>query len=180
LRVAKFCVNEVPPLGTWAPRERRYIAEWAELRFPGFPKYFNVPLGPIPVSLVEELGFERARKLYRRWRSYADCVVVLPEKTILAEAEIRDPRNAIGDLLYYRTLVPKTLDFPGGLDKPVEYWLVTVKEFKFLERLATEQGIIVDYYDPPWLQEYIQEWKKYFSKEGAEEREIRKRLRGRL
>lgn len=167
-------------MGTWAPRERRYIAEWAEHRFPGFPKYFNVPLGPIPSSLVEELGFERARRIYRRWRSYADCVVVLPEKSILAEAEIRDPRNAIGDLLYYKTLVPNTLDFPGGLDRPVEYWLVCPSEFKFIAKYAEGLGIIIDYYDPPWLEEYLEQWRKYYSPEGTMEREIRKRLRGRL
>jgi len=173
-------VSEVEPLGTWAPRERRYIAEWAQTRFPKFPAYFNVPLGPIPESLVQELGFERARRLYRRWRSYADCVVVLPDKSILAEAEIRDPRNAIGDLLYYRTLVPKTLDFPGGLDRPIEYWLVAPSDFKFIKQLAEEQGIIVDFFDPEWLQEYMSQWRTYYSKEGQISREIRKQLRGRL
>jgi hypothetical protein len=99
---------------------------------------------------------------------------------VLAEAEIRDPRNAIGDLLYYKTLVPKTPDFPGGLDRPVEYWLVTPSDFKFIEALAKEQGIIVDYYDPEWLKSYLEEWRKYFSKEGVLMRELRKQLRGRL
>lgn len=173
-------MSEEKPIGTWAPRERRYIAEWADKKFPGFDKYFNVPIGPVPESLVKEIGFERARRIYRRWRNYADCIVVLPDRTVLAEAEIRDPRNAIGDLLYYKTLVPKTPDFPGGLDRPVEYWLVIPSDFKFIEALAKEQGIIVDYYDPEWLKSYLEEWKKYFSKEGVLMRELRKQLRGRL
>lgn len=168
--------EEIPPLGTWAPRERRYIAEWAEKKFPGFTKYFNVPLGPIPESLVKEMGFERARRLYRRWRNYADCLIILPDKTIIAEAEIRDPRNAIGDLLYYKVLIPKTPDLPGGLDRKIEFWLVVPSDFKFIESLAKEQGIEVDYYDPEWLSSYIEEWKKYYSEEGQIKREIRKRL----
>lgn len=167
---------DVPPLGTWAPRERRYIVEWADLRFPQATKVFNVPLGPVPESLVKEMGFERARRIFRRWRPYADCIVLLPDRRILAEAEIRDPRAAIGDLLYYKTLVPKTPDLPGGPDLKTEFWLVIPEMFRFIAELAREQGFVVDFFEPEWLNEYLEQWKTYYSAEGVTRREVRRRL----
>jgi len=167
-------------LGDWKPKERRYIVEWAEARYPQARKLFNVPIGPIPESIVEELGFERARRYYRRWRPYADCIVFLPEKSIVAEAEILNPKNAIGDLLYYRTLIPKTPDYPELLQKPVEYVLVIPYMLKWIKDFAEEQGIIVDLFEPEWIKDYLEQWHKYYTPEGFIQRELRKRRVERL
>ncbi len=172
--------RKVPPLGTWAPRERRYIVEWANLKFPEAEKRFNVPLGPVPESLIEELGFEKAIKTFRRWRAFIDAMLILPEKVIFAEAEILQPRRALADLIMYRKLVPRSPDLGPLLDKPREFWLVIPTYLKWVEDMAIEEGFIVDYYTPDWLSEYLSEWVKYTTPEGVTERMERKRRLGRL
>jgi len=170
----------VMPLGSWAPRERRYIVEWANMRFPEATKMFNVPLGPVPESLVAELGsMEKAARTFRSWRPKIDCVLKLVDRAIFAEAEILSPKNAIGDLLYYKELVPSTPDLGDILNLKREFWLVIPTYLKWVEDFATKQGIVVDYYTPDWLYEYLDEWKKYTTPEGLLKREERKRYLGR-
>ena len=171
---------KVPPLGTWAPRERRYIVEWARDRFPECEHRFNVPLGPVPESLIAELGFERAVKTFRRWRPYIDAVIVCPEKVVFAEAEILNPKNAIGDLLYYKELVPETPDLGELLNMKHEFWLVIPTYLKWIRDFAEKRGIIVDIYTPDWLKDYLEEWKKYTTPEGMLKRMERKRRLGRI
>jgi hypothetical protein len=168
-------MGEVPPIGTYAPREKRYIAEWADLRFPKANKKFNVPLGPVPKSAIEEVGFERAVRMYRRWRPFVDCLVYLPDKIVMAEAEIINPKNAIGDLLYYRTIAPETPDIPELKTMKVEYWLVIPEQLKWIQDLCAKQNIIVDIYTPDWLKSYLEQFRKYWTSEEIEKRQIKKR-----
>lgn len=171
----------VPPLGSWAPRERRYIVEWANLRFPEAEKMFNVPLGPVPESLIAELGsLEKAARTFRSWRPKIDAVLKLPDKAIFAEAEILDPKNAIGDLLYYRELIPETPDLGEILNMKHEFWLVIPTYLKWVQEFATKRGIVVDIYTPEWLADYLEEWKKYTTPEGMLKRMERKRRFGRI
>ena len=171
----------VPPLGSWAPRERRYIVEWANERFPEAEKMFNVPLGPVPESLIAELGsLEKAARTFRSWRPKIDAVLKLPDKAIFAEAEILDPKNAIGDLLYYRELIPETPDLGEILNMKHEFWLVIPTYLKWVQDFATKRGIIVDIYTPEWLADYLEEWKKYTTPEGMLKRMERKRRFGRI
>jgi len=173
--------SSVPPLGSWAPRERRYIVEWANERFPEAEKMFNVPLGPVPESLIAELGsLEKAARTFRSWRPKIDAVLKLPDKVIFAEAEILDPKNAIGDLLYYRELVPETPDLGEILNMKREFWLVIPTYLKWVEDFATKRGIVVDIYTPDWLEDYLEEWKKYTTPEGMLKRQARKRMFGRI
>jgi hypothetical protein len=173
-------MSEKVVLGDWKPKERRYIVEWAESKYPGFKKRFNVPIGPVPQSIIEELGFERGVRMYRRWRPYCDCLVYLPDKLILAEAEIINPKNAIGDLLYYRAILPDTPDIPEIKTMPVEYTLVIPAELKWVEEICQKEGIKIDIFTPDWIKEYLEQWWKYTSKEQITLRELRKRLVGRL
>ena len=170
----------VEPIGTWAPRERRYIVEWAESRFPGYKKYYNVPLGPIPEALVKEVGFEMARRWYRRWRPYADCIIDLVDYAILAEAELLHPKNAIGDLLYYMKLVPKTPDLPVTNPANIKYYLVVPELLQYVKEQCEDLGIIVEVFTPDWLREYYEQWQKYYTPEGVLRRMERKRRLGRL
>jgi len=171
----------VPPLGSWAPRERRYIVEWANLKFPEAEKMFNVPLGPVPESLIAELGsLEKAARTFRSWRPKIDAVLKLPDKAIFAEAEILDPKNAIGDLLYYRELIPETPDLGEILNMKHEFWLVIPTYLKWVQDFATKRGIVVDIYTPEWLADYLEEWKKYTTPEGMLKRMERKRRFGRI
>jgi len=161
-------------VGSYKPRERRYIVEWAEKRFPDCEKRFNVPLGPIPEGIVQEFGPLKAARIYRPWRPDVDAIIICPGKIILAEAEIKNPRSAIGDLVVYRDLLPKTPELKRYLDRPIEVWMVIPWVTTWVRETAAEKGINIDIFIPDWLQEYVEELHKYYTKEGRLKREQRR------
>lgn len=162
-------------VGSYKPRERRYIVEWAEARFPECEKRFNVPLGPIPKSIVEEFGPLKAAKIYRPWRPDVDAVIICSDKLIIAEAEIKNPRDAIGDIIVYRDLVAKTPELANYLDRRIEAWIVIPWSTTWVKEVAKERNIHIDLFIPDWIQDYIEELHKYYTKEGRIKREERRR-----
>jgi len=162
-------------IGQYKPRERRYIVEWAEHRFPGCEKRFNVPLGPVPSSLVEEVGLTKALKVFRPWRPDVDAVIICPDKLIIAEAEILRPKDAIGDLLVYRDLVPDTPELKQFLDRPLEAWLVVPWSVTWVKEACDKYKIKLDLFVPDWIKDYLEELHKYFTAEGRQKREERRK-----
>jgi len=172
--------EEVPELGTYAQRERRYIVEWAEDRYPSARKMFNAPIGPIPESIIKEFGFERGRKLFRPWRLKIDCLVFLSDKLVAAEAEIWRPKEALRDLTYYMRILPETPDLGEWRMKPIEYVLVMPERIGWVEEQCRLLGIKLDVFKPAWIDKYVEMLGKYWTREGLLERMERKRRLGRL
>lgn len=162
-------------LGIYQSREKRYIVEWAEKRFPECEKRFNTPLGPIPPSLVEEFGPLKAARMYRPWRPDVDVVIICPDSLILAEAEIKNPRSAIGDLLVYKDLVDKTPELQPYLNRKLRLFLVIPWATTWIKETAMGNGIEIDIFLPDWIADYVEELQKYYTKEGRLKREERRR-----
>lgn len=159
----------------YQPRERRYIVEWAEKRFPDCEKRFNAPLGPIPPSLIEEFGPLKAARMYRPWRPDVDVIIICPNSLILAEAEIKNPRSAIGDLLVYKELVDKTPELQQFLHLHRRFFLVIPWATTWVKETAAANGIEIDIFIPDWIAGYVEELQKYYTKEGRLKREEKKR-----
>jgi hypothetical protein len=170
--------GEVPKIGTWAQRERRYIVEWAETRYPGAKKIFNAPIGPVPQQIIETFGFTKGIRFFRPYRHKIDCLVFLSDKLIAAEAEIWIPKSAIRDLILYKQLLPQSPDLGEWKNKPMEFWLVMPERIGWVEEIARQNGIFIDIFKPDWIAEYVEMLNKYFTKEGALERAERKRRLG--
>jgi hypothetical protein len=170
--------EELPPIGTWAQRERRYIVEWAEAKYPGAKKQFNVPIGPVPESVIQIFGFTKGTRFFRPYRPKVDCVIFLADKLIVAEAEIWVPKAALRDLILYKQLVPQTPEFSNYADKPNEFYLVMPERIGWVEEIAKQNNIKIDIFKPDWISEYVEMLGKYFTKEGALERAERKRRLG--
>jgi hypothetical protein len=162
-------------IGTYQKRERRYIAEWAYSKFPNATIKLNVPLGPIPKSLEEEVGLYRALRVFRPWRAKADAIVILPDKLIAAEADIRDPRRGLSDLLIYRDLIDLTPELESYKNLPKEFWIVVPWVTTWVKEYAEKNNIKIDIYCPDWIKDYIEELQKYYTPEGREKREERRR-----
>ena len=181
---AKFKLNfmadeeKIPPIGTWAQRERRYIVEWAEARFPGARKQFNVPIGPVPEEVIKALGFTKGVRFFRPYRPKIDCLVFLPDKLIAAEAEILVPKAAIRDLILYKQLLPQSPELGEYKLKPMEFYLVMPESIGWVEEIARQNGIKIDIFKPAWIDEYVKAMGKYWTKEGRLERLERKRRLG--
>ena len=89
-------------------RERRYISEYMKFQWPQGNWQLNVELGPIPQEYVDRLGLGKAAALFRPTRPRVDAIKWTGERYYLIEAKIRDIKAGIGDLSYYRGMIPRT------------------------------------------------------------------------
>lgn len=158
-------------------RERRYIAEYLRESFPEGDYQLNVELGPIPQEYVTRMGFARAAAMFRPTRPRIDAVKWGPDKYILIEAKIRDIKAGIGDLLYYRNIIPDTLDLPEFTGQPITTQLVIPWMLDWLVPVARANNIEVVVFQQDWIAEYVKERQNYFTGEYRAERAEKKRLR---
>jgi hypothetical protein len=171
---------EFKPLGTWAQRERRYIVEWYKEKYNGIRVKFNAAIGPVPTETIKELGFERAVRWWRPMRKKIDCLIFDTTKLIAAEAEIVAPLNAIRDIVFYRELLKESPDLGEWLNKPHEMVLVVPYKTEEVERLCQKFDIRLDVFKPAWIDKYLEERHKYWTKEGELQRMERKRRLGKI
>ncbi len=129
-------------------RERRYIAEYLREAFPEGDYQLNVELGPIPQEYVTRMGFTKAAAMFRPTRPRVDAVKWGPGKYILIEAKIRDIKAGIGDLLYYRNIIPETIDLPEYVGQPITTRLVIPWSLDWLAPVAAANNIEIVVFEP--------------------------------
>jgi len=158
-------------------RERRYIAEYMRETFPGGDFQLNVELGPIPKDYVVRMGYARAAAMFRPTRPRIDAVHWSPEEYILIEAKIRDLKAGIGDLTYYRNIIPETRDLPFYDGQPIISRLVIPWTLEWLEPVARANNIEIVVFTQEWIADYVKERQNYFTAEYRNERQEKMRLR---
>lgn len=155
------------------PRQRRLVGEWMARTFGQVVHELNVPLGPALEGLAEEMGLEAALAHSHPWRPKVDAVAYLPDRLVLVEAEISAPRNGVGNLLVYRRLVPETPELRAYWSRPVELVLLVPEITVQVEAMARTQGIRVAVYHPDWVEHYLEERNRYWTREYQEARQRR-------
>ena len=164
-------------VGDYQPRERRMAAEYAELNFGrmGAPYRLGQPLGPIPTEVVRAWGPERARAIFRPWRPEVDVAAFLPDRLVIAEVKIFKILDGFSKLLQYRALVPQTPELEAWRGKPVEARIVVPWVPEWLPDRASQENVIIDIFKPDWIEEYVAEMHRYWTKEYKLAREWRRR-----
>lgn len=158
-------------------RERRYISEYMRETWPAGDYQVNVELGPIPQEYVDRLGLGKAAALFRPTRPRADAVKWTPDAYYLIEAKIRDIKAGIGDLSYYRSVIPMTPDLPFFDGQPIVCRLVVPWALDWLMPVASAAGVEVVVFMQDWIADYVKERQHYFTSEYREERARKKKLR---
>jgi hypothetical protein len=146
---------EVRIRGPYLERERRYIREYVEERFPDreFILY-NPPIGPAPEALVKAHP-ELSLKCFRRWRPYADAAVVWRGLLVMVEAKLTDPKRGLSALLDYKDQVHRTPELAKWRNRPLQLRLVTPRPDPRLIQVCSTHGILFDVYAPAWAVEYL-------------------------
>lgn len=161
-------------------RERRYIAEYLYHEWPEIDWQLNVELGSIPQEYVDRHGLTKAAALFRPTRPRVDAVKWTPDKYYLIEAKVRDIKAGIGDLLYYRNLVPSTPDLPFYNGQPITCRLVVPWMIDWVKAAADAAQVEVVVYWVDWIADYVKERQHYFTAEyraaRAEKMQLRKIL----
>ena len=158
-------------------RERRYIAEYMRETWPGGDWQLNVELGPIPQEYVTRYGMQKAAAMFRPTRPRVDAVKWTPKTYYVIEAKIRDIKAGIGDLTYYRNMIPTTLDLPYYDGQEIVARVVIPWMIDWMQAAADASHIEVVVFHQEWIDEYVEERKHYFTAENREKRAETMRLR---
>ncbi len=135
--------------------ERRYVVEYVAAKYPKrVAAYFNLRLGLPPEELRRRYP-ELPPEWGRVWMPFADAVVITESTIDVIEAKIRNPRQALGQLLDYVRRVPYTPELRRYLGREVRPILVMPYRDPEIERTCAEIGIYVDYFRPLWVEEYM-------------------------
>ena len=158
-------------------RERRYISEYMMHEWPRGGWQLNVELGPIPQEYVDRLGLGRAAALFRPTRPRVDAVKWTKDRYYLIEAKIRDIKAGIGDLSYYRGMIPRTPDLPFYDGQVVVARLVVPWMIDWIMAAADAAQVEVVVYWSEWITDYVKERQHYFTAEYREKRAETMKLR---
>ena len=154
--------------------ERRYIADYMREKWPRGGYGLNVPLGPIPESLIQTEGLDGAIAKFRPWRPEIDAVYYSDAGLILIEAKVFKTFDAIGKLRMYNDLVTTTPEFRPWYNKPIQLRLVTPRITQALQLMANALNIIVDVYLTDAVKEHAQHYEEYWTREATMARQERK------
>lgn len=158
-------------------RERRYISEYLLKTWPEGGWQLNVELGPIPQEYVDRYGMGKAAAIFRPTRPRVDAVRWQANKYYLIEAKIRDIKAGIGDLSYYRNMIPLTKDLPFYEGQPVVCRVVVPWMIDWIRAAADAAQIEVVVFKADWIDAYVEERKNYFTAEYRAARAEKMRLR---
>jgi len=138
-------------------RERRYVPEYVEQKYPArVAVFYNMAIGPAPEDLSSAYP-DIALSHFRRWRYWIDAVVILRDRMVLIEGKLRNPQDGIGQLLLYRSLLPETPELKPYRGLPIEARIVVPREDPRIIAFAHANNIVVDIYRPEWALEYLRE-----------------------
>jgi len=137
----------------------------------------NVELGPIPQEYIDRYGLGKAAALFRPTRPRVDAVKWNDKAYYIIEAKIRDIKAGIGDLSYYRGMLPRTPDLPFYDGQPIICRLVVPWMIDWIKVAAEAAQVEVKVFWVGWIDEYIKERQHYFTREYRDERAEKMKLR---
>jgi len=141
----------------YTPVERRYVVEAVQAFWPdAIYKAFNVRLGRPPEEL-RRLHPELDRRWMKVWLPCADAIVVTDTHLYVVEAKIRNPRQAIGQLLDYVRRVPETPELAPYAGRPIVAVLVVPFADPELVKTCKQFNIDVREFRPKWVEEYMKD-----------------------
>jgi len=131
--------------------------------FPDGDWELNVPLGDVPLELIQQEGLTKAARLYRPQRRRVDAVAWRADAYYLIETKIRDPFEGIGRLQTYAREAARTPDLPGFDGQPIIPRLVVPFVIQRDQMASDEAGIELVEFFQDWIGDYLIERQQYFT-----------------
>lgn len=131
------------------------LAEWIGLRGWSAQAMQQVRLGPTPqypsgVPLTPALEAMLRNQLW-----YADLIVPTGTELLVVEAKVKAKPGAVGEVLWYASLVGTTPALAQYASLPVTPCVLFGTINPQLQAWANSLGVRVEYYTPPWLAQYV-------------------------
>ena len=157
--------------------ETRLVSEYIKERYSAFPVIVKQPLGVVSDELMREEGYARALRISRPFRPEVDAVVILPRHLLIIEAKVWSIVNGLAKLPLYKSLVPLTPELRQYMPRQVLMQLVVGWTNTNLKVMARDQGVEVQVFCPPWLEEVVESMHHYWTREYQEERQKKLKMR---
>lgn len=133
----------------------KLLHEWSLTQLWDSPPVYEYRLGPTPLLAGAVPVDQRVEGMLRRANRYADLVgPIFPYLKVVECKVVADP-SAISQLQHYVNLVTSTplpAAWQGLVVQPVLLWAI---DDPLVHQTATQNGITVVIYDPPWVAEYL-------------------------
>ncbi len=136
-------------------RERRLVAEYLAIHFPGARIMIDVRLGVLPDAGTNGPYPNMPPGLFSAWRRWADALVFTGDEVIIVEGKIRPDVGVIGQLELYMKLVPKTAELRDLLTRPLVALLVTAVDDPALAELCRDKNFRYATFRPDWVDDYL-------------------------
>lgn len=136
--------------------EPRLVSEYCLTRWPRAIVMHDVPLGPNEKTVVDENGKHMELTNWRPFRPRADAIVITESELWLIEGKVLRVLDGLTKLPFYAELIDETPELEPYWNLPVKMLLITPSLPGWGATLAMRFGIIVEYFHPPWVHDYIE------------------------
>jgi len=129
--------------------ERLLAYEYVEKFYQGIPHWFRLEVGPMPNGSTD--------LIYSKTRRWADCVIHLPDHTLVIEFKMKAEPAVVSQLIHYGQLVPQTPMLVKYKDLPVKIKVVAAMVDDVTHAFIESQGIDVEIYKPTNFEQWYKQ-----------------------
>ena len=145
------------PRKPYQQRDRRYVVEYVTEIYPNDRQFFNLRMGPAPISIAEAYPGLNVDRFARVWKKTCDAVVITKDEIVLIEGELRRPTEGLGELLVYRDLINTTPELQPFMGKKIRTVLLCPILDPTMTMQLRDHNIDAVLYKPQWVEDYLQE-----------------------
>jgi hypothetical protein len=138
------------------PASSMLLQEWVTAKYPLARVFYELRLGPTQKHLVGVQVSPVLEAMLRVANWYADAVLVTPTEVLVIEAKVDPDPGAVGQVLFYRSLIYSTPALAGYTTMPVMPVVLFAEDDSGVTPFARGLGCRVEIYTPPWIATYLE------------------------
>jgi hypothetical protein len=137
------------------PASTMLLHEWVSAKYPLAQVFYELRLGPTQKHLVGVEVSPQLEAMLRVANWYADAIIVTPNEGLVVEAKVDPDSGAVGQALFYRTLIFSTPAMQPFLHLQFNPVVLFAEDDSAMTPWARSLGVRVEIYTPTWIQTYL-------------------------
>jgi hypothetical protein len=138
------------------PASSMLLQEWVTAKYPLAQVFYELRLGPTQKHLVGVQVSPVLEAMLRVANWYADAVVITGTEALVIEAKVDPDPGAVGQVLFYRSLIYSTPALAAYTTMPVMPVVLFAEDDSGVTPFARGLGCRVEIYTPPWIATYLE------------------------